>query len=129
MKEGAMRQRIVAGLRRKRAGMLLAILLGYNGNESDVVDPHKKSQFIFVVLSKEGAMRQRFVAKLRRKLADMFGDLVWVQRERERSHRSTQEVAVDICVRVRVEEDRCHLGKTAGTLANLLVTTLRERRA
>ena len=97
----------------------MAILFGYNGSESEVVDPHKKSQLIFVVLSEEVAMCQGIVAKLHRKLADIVGDLVWVQRGRDRGRRSTQEVAVDICVRVRVEEDRCHLGKTAGTLANL----------
>ena len=109
--------------------ILLAILLRYNGSESEVVDPHKKSQLIFVVSSKEGAMRKRIVARLRRKLADIVGALVWVQRERERGRRSTQEVAVDICVSVWVKEDRCHLSKTAGTLANLFVTTFRERRA
>ena len=49
--------------------ILLAILFGYDGDESEVVDPHKKSQLIFVGLSKEGAMRQRIVAKLRKKLA------------------------------------------------------------
>ena len=48
--------------------ILLAMLFGYDGDESEVVDPHKKSQVIFVVMSKEGAMRQRFVAKLCRKL-------------------------------------------------------------
>ena len=67
-----MHQRIVAGLHRKLADMLLAILLGYNGNESEVVDPHKKTQLIFVVMSKEGAMHQRIVAGLRRKLADIL---------------------------------------------------------
>ena len=157
--------------------ILLSILFKYDGDGSEVVDPHKKSQVIFVVMSKEGAtcqrfvakrrrklagtvgdlvwvqrerergrrsmqevltfvvmskggaMRQRIVAKLREKLADVVGDLVWVQRERERGRPSTQEVAVDICVSVRVKEVWCHLGKTAGTLANLLVTTFRERGA
>ena len=64
-----MHQRNVVGLCRKLADMLLAILFGYDGDESEVVDPHKKTQLIFVVSSKEGAMHQRIVAKLLRKLA------------------------------------------------------------
>ena len=56
--------------------ILLAMLFGYDGDESEVVAPHKKSQVIFVVMSKEGAMRQRIVARLRRKLADNVGDHV-----------------------------------------------------
>ena len=85
--------------------ILLAILFGNDGDhdESEVVDPHKKSQVIFVVISKEGAMRRRFVVQLRRKLADTVGYPVWVrrERERERGRRSTQEVAVDICGNVQ----------------------------
>jgi hypothetical protein len=56
--------------------ILFAILFGYDGDESEVIDPHKRSQVIIVVMSKEGAMRQRLVVKLRRKLADTVGDLV-----------------------------------------------------
>jgi hypothetical protein len=47
-------------------------LFRYNGSESEVVDPHKKSQLIFVVMSKEGATHQRIVARFRRKLADIL---------------------------------------------------------
>ena len=64
--------------------ILLATLFGYDGDESEVVDPHKKSQVIFVVMSKKGAMRQRIVEKRRRKLAGTVGDLNWVRRGRER---------------------------------------------
>ena len=49
----------------------MAILFGYDGDESEVVAPYKKSQVINVVMSEEGAMRQRLVEKLRRKLADI----------------------------------------------------------
>ena len=50
---------------------MLAISFGYDGDGSEVVDPHKKSQLIFVLMSKEGGMRQRIVGRLRRKLADI----------------------------------------------------------
>ena len=67
-----MRQRLIEKLRRKFADIVLAVLFGYNGSESEVVDPHKKSQLISVVISKEGTMHQRNVVGLRRKLADML---------------------------------------------------------
>jgi hypothetical protein len=49
--------------------LFLAILFGYDGDESEVVAPYKKSQVINVVMSEEGAMRQRIVAKLLMELA------------------------------------------------------------
>ena len=41
--------------------VFLAILFGYDGDESEVVAPHKKSQVVIVAMSKEGAMRQGLV--------------------------------------------------------------------
>ena len=51
--------------------VFLAILFGYDGGESEVDAPYKKSQVINVVMSEEGAVRQRVVGRLRRKLADI----------------------------------------------------------
>ena len=51
--------------------VFLAILFRYDGDESEVVAPHKKSQVINVSMSEEGAMRQRLVEKRRRKFADI----------------------------------------------------------
>ena len=52
----------------------MAILIGYDGGESEVVDPRKKSQLTFVVVTKGGAMLQRIVAKLREKLFGYNGN-------------------------------------------------------
>ena len=57
--------------------VFLAILFGYDGDESEVVAPHKKSQVVIVAMSEEGATRQRLVEKRRRKFADIVSALLF----------------------------------------------------
>ena len=95
--------------------VFLAILFGYDGDESEVVAPHKKSQVINVVMSEEGAVRQRVVERLRRKLADIVLAILFEY--------SGNKSKVDPCrrevERVRVKLDRRHSGETAGAHAVL----------
>ena len=45
--------------------VFLAILFGYDGDESEVVAPHKMSQVVIVAMSEKGAMRQGLVEERR----------------------------------------------------------------
>ena len=68
---------------------------------------------------------KNFLARLRRKRADivlaiLFGYI---------GNKSKVDPCRREAERVRVKEDRRHIGKTAGAHANLLVTSFRERRA
>ena len=105
--------------------VFLAILFGYDEDESEVVAPHKKSQVINVVMSDGGAVRRIILPRLRRKRADIVLAILFGY--------NGNKSKVDPCrreaERVRVKEDRRHIGKTAGAHANLLLTSFRERRA
>ena len=59
--------------------VFLAILFGYDGDESEVVAPHKKSQVVIVAMSEEGAMRQRLVEILEKRRGGLRGFLVAIR--------------------------------------------------